>query len=483
MRVIVLIVLIFLSVGCQTTPESGSIATPSETTAHDHEDHEEHGEEEHSEEEGFITLTPAQKKELNITTRPVILALAQTTGLRPGRIEADPDQQVVISSQVSGILQKLFVQVGSRIKAGTTIAVIASPEVTSLQADYHEAEVEAELARKELANKMELFRVGDEFQQPLETTALEVAEAKAERDGAAARLKSAVLKNERLETLLSEGIASKQQVEESRALRETLEAELERAEAALEIAKRHQQREKRLYDSRLSIKAEALPAEARLARASEQMKHARERLEQLGANAQEHNGLVVLSSPIDGTVVERGASRGEAISPGEAVAKVVDSSKVWVWVDLQRSDLDFIDQGDPMELSLVKQPGQTARGYIDYISPQINQETQTLRARVVLTDPPQGFQLGSFVNARVSNGTGNSLPAVPQEAVQFVEGVTVVYIREQEGYKRTPVDLGASVGENLVVAHGVEVGDQVVVNSVEQLKALDLSDTIGGHSH
>jgi hypothetical protein len=34
-----------------------------------------------------------------------------------------------------------------------------------------------------------------------------------------------------------------------------------------------------------------------------------------------------------------------------------------------------------------------------------------------------------------------------------------------------------------VVARGVKLGEQVVVNNVEQLKALDLSDTIGGHSH
>ena len=93
---------------------------------------------------------------------------------------------------------------------------MTSPEVTSLQTDYHEAEVEAELARKELANKNELFRVGDEIKRPLETARLELAEAKAQRDTAAANLQSAVLKNDRLETLLAEGIASKQQVEESR---------------------------------------------------------------------------------------------------------------------------------------------------------------------------------------------------------------------------------------------------------------------------
>ena len=165
------------------------------------------------------------------------------------------------------------------------------------------------------------------------------------------------------------------------------------------------------------------------------------------------------------------------------MAVVVDSSTVWVWVDLQRSDLDLIDKGDPIELSLVDRPNRTARGYVDYIAPQLDQKTQTLRARVMLTDPPQGFRLGAFVNARVSDGSSDSTTAIPQQSVQFVEGQTVVYVREGEGYRRTPVTLGASVANDLVGATGVKVGDQVVVNGVEQLKSLDLSDQIGGHGH
>ena len=165
------------------------------------------------------------------------------------------------------------------------------------------------------------------------------------------------------------------------------------------------------------------------------------------------------------------------------MAVVVDSSTVWVWVDLQRSDLDLIDKGDPIELSLVDRPNRTARGYVDYIAPQLDQKTQTLRARVMLTDPPQGFRLGAFVNARVSDGSSDSPTAIPQQSVQFVEGQTVVYVREGEGYRRTPVTLGASVANDHVGATGVKVGDQVVVNGVEQLKSLDLSDQIGGHGH
>ena len=35
----------------------------------------------------------------------------------------------------------------------------------------------------------------------------------------------------------------------------------------------------------------------------------------------------------------------------------------------------------------------------------------------------------------------------------------------------------------VVVSQGLSVGDKVVVKGAEQLKAIDLAETIGGHSH
>ena len=74
-------------------------------------------------------------------------------------------------------------------------------EVTALQAEYHEAEVESELSEKELANTTSLLEIADDVKRPLEEARLELSKAIAERDASAARLKSEVLKNDRLDPL------------------------------------------------------------------------------------------------------------------------------------------------------------------------------------------------------------------------------------------------------------------------------------------
>lgn len=476
MRILAIFFFLMLSLGCQTSPLPSPSQSPHAQEENDH-DHEEHAKEE------TLTLTASQVKELKIRSQAVVYATGAKADVRPGRIEADPKRQAVLSSQVSGTLQQIFVQVGDELRAGSKVAVMACPEVTALQADFHESEVEAELAGKELENKTQLLEVGDDIKRPLEAAKLEVAQANAQRDSAKAKLQSGTLKNERLETLLQEGIASRQQVEESRADKRALEADFEQAEFSLTIAKNHLERERRISESRLNIKAETFPAEARLARARERMKHSRERLQQIGADPEDHTGLITLTSPIAGTLVEGKASIGELVEGGAPIAVVVDSSKVWVWIDLQRADLPFVEKGSPITLSLLEQSDKKVEAHLDYIAPELDKQSQTLRARAVLVDPPPGFRIGSFVNAHLGAGGGEAKPAIPQKAVQVVEGQTVVYLQLSQAYRRTPVTLGESIDKDLVTVEGLQVGDRVVVEGAEQLKSLDLESKIGGHSH
>lgn len=466
MKMLVSLILLVLLVGCGPDPE----------TVHEEHQHRESP-------EGRVVLSTEQKQQLELELAEVSRTQSRSEESRPGRVEADPDQQVVLSSQVAGTLSAIDSKVGDRVEAGQLVAVVVSPQVTSLQAEYHEAEVEADLAAKELENKRRLLEIGDDTRRPIETARLELAKAQADKEAAAARLKSSVLKNQRLEKLLEDGIASRQQVEQSRAERQALQAELAQTTAALEIAGAHLRREQQVAKTQLRSKAETFPAEARLARASEQMRHARERLEQLGASPHAHDGKVRLVSPIKGVLVERSLNPGELVAPGAPVASIVDASKIWVWLHLQRSDLQRISPGTAVELSLVQENRVAIRGTIDYLAPRVDEKSQTVPARVVLSNPPPEFRLGSFVEARIPTAPDQKVATLPRSAIQLVEGQTVVYVVEGEGFRRTPVELGPEMESDRVVVKNLKFGTSVAARGAEQLKSLDLAGTIGGHQH
>jgi RND family efflux transporter MFP subunit len=494
MRYLLLTILtISLLLGCgnaakQTAEsgESGHQHSAEESQEHGEEGHEEagheHGEEGHEEkEEGFVTLTEAQRKEIGLQVAPVVLAANMQGETRTGRVEANPDRRVLISPQVEGIVKHLPVIVGSRVRQGDMIAVLDSPEVTSLKADYHNARVEVNLATKELVNKRALVAVSDESRREMEEANLELTKAKASRDGAAARLQSAKLTYDRLHKLRAEGIASAQQVEQALAERKGLEADLREATSAVAIANKHLDRETRVAGSKLREKAETFPAEASLERAKETIKHAEEKLLQLGADLTEDAGTVTLLSPIDGQVLERPVTRGERVSGESTIAVLVDPSEVWVWIDLMRADLATVDVGDEATIRLVSDPDIKATGEVSHIDAQVHSETQTVRARVSLREPTGKFRVGSFVNATFGAG-GTDAPAIPQEAVQEVEGERVVYKVDGDGFRRTPITIVAQNSQTVSVT-GLDSGSQIVVKGASDVKSIDLAGSIGGHHH
>ena len=506
MRYIALMILILAMImGCNSHdhPTADAEKSPHEHTAGEHaeehpghgdetpkkgeheeagDEHAEHGDEhgEHEEaEEGFVELTEAQKKEVGLEVAPP--STGQASGVvRTGRVESDPDRRVLVSPQVGGTIKHLPIIIGSRVRQGDMLAVLDSPEVTVLKGEYHNAMVEVELATKELSNKEALFAIGDESRREVEEASLQLAEATANRDGAKARLESAKLKHERLVKLRAEGIASSQQVEEALADRKALEADLREATSAVSIASQHLERERRVAGSDLRRKAETFPAEAALARAKESSKHLQERLIQLGASLSEETGTVALTSPIDGQVVARPVNRGQAVSPGDPVAELVDPSQVWAIIDLTRADLGTVNVGDAVTITLVNDTKAKAVGEISNIDPQIDAESQTTRARVELREVGGKFRVGSFINATILKE--EDLPSLPDAAIQEVEGETVVYRVDGDGFRRTPVEIVGKSGQDVNVS-GLPEGSKVVIKGAGDLKSLDLAGSIGGHHH
>ena len=122
MNKVCVIILTLLLLGCGKSPSP----SPSPSEEHDHAQSEERDQHGHDEEKPVLSLTLSQIKELGIVVEPVTLASGQSTGIRPGRIVADPDSKVLLSSQVSGTLSQFHVQVGAVVDAGTLVAEIKS---------------------------------------------------------------------------------------------------------------------------------------------------------------------------------------------------------------------------------------------------------------------------------------------------------------------------------------------------------------------
>ncbi len=259
-------------------------ATTSATPATAHA--EEVGHEGHNHEEGEEAHGHDGVKIAGLETAPVVFAPVTAQLSVTGEVHANEDQTAKVGSPVSGRLTQLSGKVGQRVRAGQTLATVASRDVADVQSALTRARAEEQAARARLANVKELAATGALTQRPLDDAEAAFSSAQAEVKQAEAALARA--RNAR--QLAADDLDRKQklakanayhgpQIEAAKANVATAQAALESAQAAVKVKQTAYDRSKRLFDAGIAARRDVEAAEADLADAKAKEKEARTHLE------------------------------------------------------------------------------------------------------------------------------------------------------------------------------------------------------------
>lgn len=104
----------------------------------------------------YIELTDEQLKLMDIDIAPTEIKAIRPVVVANGRIGANPNYEAKMSSNISGRIERVFVQEGSHVKKGDPIMAISSMEFVQLQQDYMKAHSEMIYLEKEYNRQLEL---------------------------------------------------------------------------------------------------------------------------------------------------------------------------------------------------------------------------------------------------------------------------------------------------------------------------------------
>jgi cobalt-zinc-cadmium efflux system membrane fusion protein len=107
-----------------------------------------------------IVMTLKQQQSVGVVVAPLAAATALVSSRLPGEITVPVNQERVISTSQSGLIDALFVAAGQQVKKGQAVAHISSPELVGLQRDYLQTLTQLRLARNTLDRDGELFKDG-----------------------------------------------------------------------------------------------------------------------------------------------------------------------------------------------------------------------------------------------------------------------------------------------------------------------------------
>ena len=235
-------------------------------------------------------------------------------------------------------------------------------------------------------------------------------------------------------------------------------AELQAAQRRRELAQTTYEREKNLWEQKISPEQDVLQARQALREAEITVANATQKLRTLGTSASSGSlGRLELRAPFDGMVVEKHIALGEAVKEDTTVFTLSDLSSVWTELKIAARDLEQVRVGGQV-LVRAGASDATATGTIAYVGSFIGEQTRTAPARVVLANPQGAWRPGLFVTVEVLADEKVSPVTVASSALQTLDDKSVVFLKVPGGFAPQPVQTGRSDGKRVEIVSGLKPG-------------------------
>jgi len=331
-----------------------------------------------------------------------------------------PFQDVDVHAKVAGYIKKIYVDVGSRVTEGQTLAVLEVPE---LAAELAGADAAVRRSRQEI-----LRSKGD------------VERAKSAHAAAHAmyeRLKQAALQKA--------GLVAQQEVDDAQAKDLEGEAQVSSAEAALNAAQ--------------------------------------QALEVAEANAKQYAALseyTRIVAPFTGVVTVRYADTGSLIAAGTAsstqstpVVRIAQISVLRLVLPIPESIAGEIRLNDPVKVH-VQALNADYVGKVSRFADSLDPQTRTMETEIDFQNADGRLLPGMYVQAIVAPPDNRDILTVPLEAVELGANASegsVLLLNSKNILEERKVQLGLQGSMRVEVRGGLTEGERVVVGSRNEFRS------------
>lgn len=215
-------------------------------------------------------------------------------------------------------------------------------------------------------------------------------------------------------------------------------------------------------------------ADAALDAARKQVSAARANVNAVKANV----GFAVITAPFTGTIGISQVKPGQAVVAGQTVLNTVSSD------DPMAVDIN-VNQQDIFRFSQLQKAGakdSTFRlvfgsdvypypGHIYTIDRSVDPQTGTIKTRLLFPNKEGMLRAGMNGTVRVANNNRTQSIVIPFKAVTEQLGEYFVYVLgDSSKVSQHKVELGQQIGGNVIIKSGLNAGDKIAVEGVQNLR-------------
>lgn len=256
------------------------------------------------------------------------------------------------------------------------------------------------------------------------------------------------------------------------------EAELARMESQLKLADLDTKRGERLLTQSAISQEEVDTRRARFQEANANVASAAAAVKTAKLDLQYAN----IIAPVSGRISNRRVDVGNLIGSGdagEALTTIVSLDPLHFVFDVSETEyleLIRLPEGQeqlvngramPTELKLIDEKDWTREGRIDFVDNRLDENTGTLRMRVVVDNADGVLRPGLFARLRLPTSQNEEALLVPDKAIVTDQAAKIVMTVNAEGKViPKPVELGTLQGDMRVIRSGLSTSDQIIVEGL-----------------
>jgi len=330
-----------------------------------------------------------------------------------------PFEEVTVSSEVDGRVDKVLVDIGDYVRKGQTLLEI-SPEELQYQYDAKVAQLRQALAKLGMRDENSPLTPDDEVP--------DVQKAAADRQ-------QAEQDYQRAKDLFDQALIPKQQLDAA-------EAKMQSSRANYQATLQQVQTTKASIDE--------YRADVELAR--KKLRDAQ------------------VKAPFDGWIKQRTVAPGQYLRVQAPVFVLVDVNPLRFTASVPDRVAPWIKAGNAVQLRVEAYPDRTFDGKISRIAPSSDEQNRTFTVEALIDNSQDLLKPGFFAKADLETGKVDSILTAPANAVSFAYGVYKIYAIKNGSIEMRDVQVGEHFGDEVELISGAREHDRIALTNLAKLK-------------
>ena len=198
---------------------------------------------------------------------------------------------------------------------------------------------------------------------------------------------------------------------------------------------------------------------------------------------------ISIYAPQDGVVSSLPVREGMFVKPAQKVMTLGDLSSVWLHAEVFERQTQWVEVDQSAEVSLSYIPGKKWEGTVEYIYPNLDPKTRTLKVRLRFDNPGEQLKPNMYANVKIYGGAKQNTIVIPLEGLIRTGRDERVSIDLGDGkFEARNVKAGIESGNYVEILDGVNEGDKIVtsgqflIDSEASMRAslTRMSEPVGG---